>query len=70
MSLPATEIAILPLIAGAAIEQPDTSSGRIWHDTLDTIAQQDGYQRLFWGRRIEKQSDAVLLIGKIKTHTV
>ena len=60
---PATEIATLPLIPGAAIEDQNSSSHTIWQDLLDIIASQDGFQRLSWGRRIEDQSTVTLLIG-------
>lgn len=50
---PATEIAHFPIDATANLEDPQSPSGAIWQSTLDTISQQDGYQRLYWGRRIE-----------------
>lgn len=60
---PCTEIATLPIVAGAAIEEEGTSTYTIWQDLLITIASQDGYQRLYWGRRIEDQSVVSLLVG-------
>ena len=66
---PCTEIATLPIVAGAAIEEEGTSTYTIWQDLLNTIASQDGYQRLYWGRRIEDQSAVSLLIGKHYYHS-
>ncbi len=66
MSRPATEIAVLPLLAGATIEDPSSNAGKVWADTLSTVSQQDGFQRAYWGRRIESQSDLQLLIGKYR----
>lgn len=60
----ATEIATLPLKAGSNIEDPNASSHGVWQSVLDTIATQDGYQRLYWGRRVEAPNEISLLIGK------
>lgn len=60
---PATEIAILPLAVGAKVEDANSPSHAIWHSCLDTIARQEGYQRLYWGRRVETPNVLQLLIG-------
>lgn len=64
MSLPATEIAIMPLKAGATIEDPSSHAGQIFHSMLTNVSQQEGYQRAFWGRRIENESEVQILVGK------
>lgn len=61
---PATEIATLPLVAGASIEDPDSPAGKVWQSTLDTVADQDGFQRAYHGRQVENQSVLELFIGK------
>ena len=63
---PATEIATLPLIAGATIEDPDSSAGKVWQSTLDTVSAQDGFQRAYYGREVENQSVVQLLIGEAR----
>ena len=63
---PATEIATMPLIAGAAIEDPDSSAGKVWQSTLDTVSAQDGFQRAYYGREVENQSVLQLLIGEAR----
>lgn len=60
---PATEIAILPLAVGAKVEDTNSPSHAIWQSRLDTIASQGGYQRLYWGRKVEDQNVIWLLIG-------
>ena len=60
---PATEIATLSVTAAASLEKEGSPSYNIWHELLNTIASQDGYQRAYWGRRIEDQSVVSLLIG-------
>ena len=60
----ATEIAVLPLVSGAQIEDPSTPAGAVWKSTLDTIHAQTGVQRIYWGRQIENPSNLDLLIGK------
>ncbi|OCK79313.1 hypothetical protein K432DRAFT_355207 [Lepidopterella palustris CBS 459.81] len=47
----ATEIATLPLIAGAKLDSGDI--GKLWDDALNTIAKTPGYQKMFWGRQVE-----------------
>jgi len=64
MSLPATEIAVLPLKAGATVEDPSSGAGQTFQYMLDTVSRQEGFQRVFWGRRIENETDVQLLIGK------
>lgn len=63
---PATELATLPLASGAAIEDADSPAGKVWQSTIDTVSQQDGFQRLYWGREVENQSVLQLFIGKIR----
>ena len=63
---PATEIAILPLFAGATIEEPDSPPGKVWQSTLDTVSAQDGFQRAYYGREVENQSVVQLLIGEAR----
>ncbi len=60
---PATEIAILPLAIGAKLEDPNSPTHTIWQSCLDTIASQEGYQRLYWGRKVEAPNVLQLLIG-------
>ena len=59
---PATEIATLPLQAGATIEDPETPAGKIWSATLDTVSQQDGFQRCYYGRHVEAQTSLDLFV--------
>lgn len=59
---PATEIATIPLQAGATIEDAETPAGKIWNATLDTISQQDGYQRCYYGRQVEAPTSLDLFV--------
>ena len=56
MAAPATEVATIPIKAGATIEDPHSSAGKIWVATLDTVSQQKGYQRAYYGRELEDPS--------------
>lgn len=67
---PATEIATLPLVAGATIEDPDSSAGKVWQSTLDTVSAQDGFQRAYYGREVENQSVVQLLIGEARVRSL
>ena len=61
---PATEIATLPLAAGATIEDPSSPAGKVWQSTLDTVSAQEGFQKAYYGREVENQSVVQLLIGE------
>lgn len=67
---PVTEIATLPLKAGSNIEDPNSSTYTVWQSALDTIASQDGFQRLYWGRKVEAPSEVAMLIGRIMLHQI
>ena len=62
MPSPATEVATIPLQPGAAIEDLDSSAGKVWAATLDTVSQQEGYQRSYFGREIESSNVIQLLV--------
>ena len=62
MSPPATELATIPLKAGASIEDPDTPAGKIWAEMLETASQQEGYQRAYYGRELEDPHLVQLLV--------
>ncbi|KAF2147578.1 uncharacterized protein K452DRAFT_314696 [Aplosporella prunicola CBS 121167] len=59
---PITEIAILPLAAGAAVEDASSPAGQIWNDTLRTVLGRDGAQRAYWGRELENPSTLRLFV--------
>lgn len=60
---PATELATFPIASGAAVEDGDSAAGKVWQSTLDTVSQQDGFQRLYWGREVEDPSVLQLFVG-------
>ncbi|KAL8701467.1 MAG: hypothetical protein Q9201_004888 [Fulgogasparrea decipioides] len=56
MARPVTEVVTIPLQVGADIENPNAVAGRIISDTLNTVTQQEGYQRAYYGRQVENPS--------------
>lgn len=62
MSSPITEVATIPIQPGAAIEDLDLNAGKVWAATLDTVSQQEGYQRAYYGREIENSNVLQLLV--------
>ena len=61
MSDPVTEIAYVPLNPSISL---DSGEGKeIWQSTLQTIASQEGFKRLYWGTQIENPSIAQMAIG-------
>ena len=61
---PTTELATIPLASGADIEDPTSPAGKVWQSTLDTVSQQDGFQKVHWGREVENPSVLNFLVGK------
>lgn len=49
----ATEIAIFPLRAGKRPDDASSGPGQVLKDTLDTLTEQPGFQRAYWGREVE-----------------
>ena len=49
----ATEIAIFPLKEGKIPDDATSQAGQVLKDTLDTLMEQKGVQRAYWGREIE-----------------
>jgi hypothetical protein len=59
-----TEIAVIPLIAGSDIGNPDHESARVFKSLSDTITRQDGFQQLNFGTQIEDPSVLQLMISE------
>jgi len=49
----ATEIALLPLHKGKSPEDANSPSGQALKDCLDTLTEQEGFQRAYWGTELE-----------------
>jgi hypothetical protein len=61
MAQTTTEIAQLPLKPGVDLNEGDAKG--IWQGTLKTIASKKGYQKLYWGVKVEEKETAVLVVG-------
>lgn len=60
---PVTEIAYISLKPG--VELNDESAGaKIWGETMATLQEQDGMQKIHYGRLIEEPNTVMLLVGK------
>ena len=49
----ATEIAILPLKDGKIPDDANSQPGQALKETLNTLTEQKGFQRAYWGREVE-----------------
>lgn len=49
----ATEIAIFPLRPGKRPDDASSGAGQVLKDTLETLTEQPGFQRAYWGREAE-----------------
>ncbi|KAL8951333.1 MAG: hypothetical protein Q9222_002698 [Ikaeria aurantiellina] len=56
MARPVTEMATIPLAAGAEVENLDSAAGKVLSDTFETLRQQEGFQRVKYGRQVENPS--------------
>ena len=57
-----TEIATIPLKADATFEDSASPAGKVWASVIDTIAEQNGYQRLYYGREVEDSKNLHLVV--------
>ena len=57
-----TEIATIPLKADATFEDSASAAGKVWASVVDTIAEQHGYQRLYYGREVENDKNLHLMV--------
>lgn len=64
MSSPATEIALLPFSPGANVEDPCSQAAKSWRSIIGTVAAQEGFQRLYWGRQIESPNLVDFFVGR------
>ena len=49
----ATEIAIFPLKEGKRPDDANSQPGQVLKETLNTLTEQKGFQRAYWGREVE-----------------
>ncbi|KAL2058849.1 hypothetical protein ABVK25_000141 [Lepraria finkii] len=53
-----------PSQRGSRHQRSLVPAGKVWQSTLDTVSQQDGFQRAYYGREIENPSVVQLLVGE------
>jgi hypothetical protein len=63
MPLPATEIAILPLLPEIDIDTPGSEGRNVVNSMVETLAKQKGYLGIHYGRQHENPDNLVLAIG-------
>jgi hypothetical protein len=57
-----TEVIMIPLLPGLDLDTGDAKE--IWDSTLSTIADQPGYQKMFYGRQVEHPDTLQVCISK------
>ena len=62
--MPTTEIAVIPLIAGTSIGDPDSHAAAVMRDTVATLHQQDGLLNVYFGSQIESPDVLQMMISK------
>jgi hypothetical protein len=62
--MPTTEIAVIPLIAGASIGDPESHAATVMRDIVTTLHQQDGLQQVHFGAQVESPHVLQMMISK------
>ena len=62
--MPTTEIAVIPLIAGTSIGDPNSHAAAVMRDTAATLHQQDGLQQVHFGTQIESPDVLQMIISE------
>jgi len=57
-----TEIALLTTPEGCTLDDPASEAGKIWQTTINTVKSRKGFQRCFWGRKIEDPKILIWII--------
>lgn len=61
-----TQIFYLEIDADKQLEDRNAEAGRLWASSLDLLETAQGFQRLYWGRRLEEPHKVQLHIGSQK----
>jgi hypothetical protein len=64
--MPTTEIAVIPLIAGTSVGDPDSHAAAVMRDTVATLHQQDGLQNVHFGSQVESPDVLQMMISKTR----
>lgn len=62
--MPTTEIAVIPVIAGTSIGDPNDHGAAIMKATSSTLHQQPGLQEIHFGTQVESPDNVQMLISK------
>ena len=64
--MPTTEIAILPLLPGAEIGDPNNPAAAVIKNSGDTLSKTDGVQMVQFGMQVENPNQFQMMISKIE----
>ena len=59
-----TQIIHLSIPPDRYLKDASSYHGSLWSSMLDLIEQSEGFQRLYWGRSLERPEDVQLHIGR------
>jgi hypothetical protein len=59
-----TQIIYLNIPKEKNISDAESWHGKLWSAALDLIEKSEGFQRLYWGRCLEKPGDVQLHVGR------
>jgi hypothetical protein len=64
---PVTQIIYLDVDPSLELDDTSSEAGRTWSTILDEIETSPGFQRLYWGRRLELPEKVQLHIGETRS---
>jgi hypothetical protein len=62
-----TQMITFPIKGSATIEDPKSADGQIWEGILEKIKSSPGYERLYWGRWVERKDKVQLHVARQKS---
>lgn len=67
--MPTTEVAIVQLVPGSEIGNPENATAKALQDSTNVIRQQDGCQEVLLGAGVESSQTATMLISACLSQT-
>lgn len=58
-----TQIIYLDIPPDQHLDELGTQAGNQWSEALDLVSKEPGYEKLYWGRRLEQPEKVQLHIG-------
>lgn len=61
--MPVTQIIYLQIPPDRELKESSTYHAKLWTSALDVIERSDGFQRVYWGRSLERPENVQVHVG-------